>query len=168
MPKEQNPSGDPINEAIKAVTPITSVSGFTKKGLQFSRRLNSVVQIIQFNRIPTGSKDEKWLGCAIGLAFDELCQWSGVPIQEVLSLIECETDRRGPSGGLDRFLPKAPACWKFNSGKSMTTAIGSLEQQVKSAIKEMDAIDSITAYRAHEWFQRVVGIGQKKPRFFIF
>jgi hypothetical protein len=132
-----------------AVVPITRPAGFRKSGQRFHRRLGEAVQLIGFRM---GGAGDREFGGDIGLSFDSMCRLARLPVLEKLSEYECGD--RGTRGGLESFVPSAPAMWAVRVRGDNSAVTRSIQRCVADAIAEFDQIDGIRAYAGHRWFSR--------------
>ncbi len=142
-----------FDEMVKqAVTSVLQPLGFRKSGLNFHRRRNEIVQVVNVQSSSGNTSDQKHFYVNVGLAFDAICQLTGEDILETPKEYEC--DSRGTRDRLERLVSGAPNIWTIVDHVDSQTVTHQLRSAIESVATELQHIDEIEAYRQHRWFER--------------
>src|SRR4051794_5097536 len=106
MSAGSSPSDEAFNDVVRdAVTAVLKPAGFSKSGTNYHRRLSSCVQVVNVQTSRGSTLDEKRFFINVGLAFDELCGLTDVPVLEKPKEYEC--DDRGTRDRLEKLVSNA-------------------------------------------------------------
>lgn len=153
MAAGKSPADVAFDEIVKrAVTSVLKPLGFRKSAMNYHRRHEKVIQVVNLQISQCSSHDEKTFYVNVGVAFDEICQLANLEIIERPK--ECECDSRGTRDRLERLIDKLPEQWSV--GVDYNAEL--VERQLKSAMEQLagqlETIDGVAAYRTHRWFDR--------------
>lgn len=153
MTREKSPAQSLFDDIVKrSVTSALKPMGFRKSALSFHRRHKDVVQVVNLQSGHGSTWDEKQFYVNIGLAFDAVCQLIDTEILEKPKEHEC--DCRGTRGRLETFLSDVPDRWSINVNSTSESVAQQLRTAIEQLAIELEAIDSVMAYREHRWFDR--------------
>ena len=148
-----SPTDEVFDEVVRdAVTAVLKPTGFRKSGTNYHRRLGSCVQVVNVQTSRGSSWDEKRFFMNAGLAFDELCELSNVPVLEKPKEYEC--DDRGTRDRLEKLVPNADEEWRLGPSVDAAEVTPRLRAAVTELVRQLDRIDGPARYREHRWFDR--------------
>lgn len=153
MAREKSPAQTRFEDIIKSsVTSVLKPLGFRKSGLNFHRRHNDVIQVVNFQSSHGSSWDEKLFYINVGLAFDVVCQLASIEILEKPKEYEC--DSRGTRERLERLLDNVPDRWSVRANEDSSPVAEHLNSAIEQLAKDLESIDGLQAYRTHRWFDQ--------------
>jgi hypothetical protein len=141
-----------LNVLAQAVTSPLKTAGFRKSGTNYYRRLGETAQVIniQVGRGSTWTEKEFYVNA--GVAFDAICKLAGLPVLDRPKEYEC--DDRGTRDRLQKLVPGAPPSWVLHVGEDTDGTATALRGCIEQLVVELDKIEGLAAYRAHQWFDR--------------
>lgn len=96
--------------------------------------------------------DAKLFYVNVGLAFDEVCELTKMPILDKPKEYEC--DDRGTRDRLDALLPEFDEDWRVGSGADIESVARRLRAAMTALVADLDQVDGPARYRMHRWFNR--------------
>lgn len=148
-----SPADQAFNDVVRdAITDVLKPAGFRKVGTNYHRRRGRCVQVVNVQASRGSSWSQKVFFLNVGLAFDELCGLSGVPVLERPKEYECED--RGTRDRLEQLVPDAEEQWCAGPSVDAVEVTTRLRSAVTQLVHELDRIDGPASYREHRWFGR--------------
>jgi hypothetical protein len=148
-----SPSDEAFSDVVRdAVTAVLKPAGFRKSGANYHRRRGSCVQVVNVQTSRGSSWDEKRFFINVGLAFDELCALTSVPVLEKPKEYEC--DECGTRDRLEMLVANADEEWCAGPSVDAAEVTMRLRCAVTELVGELDRIDGPAQYRGHRWFDR--------------
>jgi hypothetical protein len=137
----------------EAVTAVLKPAGFRKTALNFHRRRGGCVQVVNIQMSGRWVAHEKAFYVNVGLAFDDICRLTNIPILERLKEYQC--DERGTRDRLWRLVANGGEDQWRVTARGDAAAIGDhLRLAITELVGELELIDGVAAYRSHRWFDR--------------
>ena len=159
MARNPSPAEDLLKEVVaEAITPPLKVAGFRKSAPNYHRRHGETVQVVNVQLSHGSSAMEKVFYVNAGIVFDAMCQLMGQPVLETPKEYQC--DECGTRDRLENLIPGALDRWALSGAADVPRTVGVLRGLINQLVAELDAIDSVAAYRAHRWFDRALPIPQ--------
>jgi hypothetical protein len=125
MAHDESPAAMLFDDIIKrSVTTVLKPLGFRKSGLNFHRRRNDVVQVVNVQGSHGSTWSEKLFYVNVGLAFDALCHLTSSTILEKPKESEC--DERGTRDRLEQLIDNVPDRWAVSSECDMAAVMSRL------------------------------------------
>lgn len=153
MTREKSPVQSLFDDIVKrAVTSVLKPLGFRKSALNFHRRHNEVVQVVNLQSSHGSAWDEKLFYVNVGLAFDAICQLTNTQILENPTEHDC--DSRGTRGRLETLLDNTPERWSIDITADSESVAEHLQKVIAQLAVELERIDGVQSYREHRWFER--------------
>ena len=153
MGRGKSPAQVLFDATVKqAVAPVWKALRFRKSGTNFHRRHGDVVQVVNLQSSHGSEASEKRFYVNVGLAFDAVCELTGLEILEKPKEYECSD--RGNRWRLENLIDDVPDRWSLRVDGDDTEAVAAaLGDAMQRLATELDRIDSVQAYRDHRWFR---------------
>lgn len=150
MPKTKTPVQKAFDDLVKqAVTAVLKPMGFKKTALNFHRRQNEVVQVVNIQGSLGSTSVEKVFYVNVGFAFDEICNLNKISILEKPRVHDC--DLRGYRSRLENFVTDAPDRFSITD-MNIKSVRNLLKAYFVQLGEEFDKIQSVKNFREHRWF----------------
>ncbi len=153
MSPGKSPADVLFDEIVKrAVTSVLKPLGFRKSGMNFHRRHEKVIQVVNLQLSQGSSHDEKTFYVNVGVAFDEICQLANLEILEKPNEYECES--RGTRDRLECLIDNLPKQWSVQADLDVELVERQLRAAMEQLAFEFASLVGVAAYRTHRWFDR--------------
>jgi hypothetical protein len=136
----------------RSVTAVLRPTGFRKSALNFHRRYDEVIQVVNVQTSHGSSSDIIRFYVNVGIAFDAICQLMALEIVEKPKEYDC--DSRGTRDRLENLVTGAEACWSIASEGDLENTARRLNRCSELLADELQKIRDVQSYRRHRWFDR--------------
>lgn len=141
------------DEIIKnSATAVLKPLGFRKSALNFYRRHQEVVQVVNFQMSAGSAWNNKLFYINVGLAFDDLCGLTKAEVLEKPKEHECVA--RGMRARLETLFEDTPSRWSITEDCDSEGISKQLRDVMELLSVELQRIHSVRTYRDHPWFDR--------------
>lgn len=153
MAANNSASRTAFNELMRrSVTPVLKPLGFKKSSANYLRRLGDVVQVVNLQVSHGSTALSLSFYINVGLAFDAVCKLTDNTVSEKPKEYEC--DARGMRARLETLVADVPDVWTCEPG-NVDEVAPQLSVAIEALSRDLNAIDSVAAYREHRWFDQM-------------